>query len=94
MSGQELIQSAAGFLEERSARHEVWLLLQQGDAGAGMLADLAAIRLIDAREQPQQCRLADAVGPDKPDALLGKELKTQILEQRASVKSAGQFRAT
>ena len=69
---------------------ELRLLPEQGDAGAGVEADLAVVGPVEAGEDAQQRRLADAVGPDQADALAGVQLEADVLKQRAFVEAAGE----
>ena len=67
---------------------------KQRDAGAGVQADLAGVGLVEAGEDAQQRRLADAVGADQADALAGVQLEAEVLEQRVGVEAAAEVRAT
>ena len=89
MGGEQFVEGAAGLVEEGAAGGELGLLLQQGDAGAGVQADLAVVGPVEAGQQPQQRGLADAVGTDQADALAGVQLEADVLEQRALRQSRG-----
>ena len=72
VGGEQFVQGGAGLVEEGAARREVGLLAQQGDAGAGVQAHLAVVGPVEAGQDAQQRRLADAVGADQADALAGE----------------------
>src|SRR5579884_737417 len=88
MGGEQLVQRGLGFVEERPTGSEFGKLAQQPNAGAGMEANFTVIGPIEAGEELQQRRLADAVGPDEADALAGEQLEADILKQRPLVEAA------
>ena len=91
MGGEQLVERGLGLGEQRSARSEIGLLAEQGDAGAGVQAHLAVVGLVEAGEEPHEGRLADAVGTDQADALAGVQLEADVLEQRPLVEAAQQM---
>src|SRR5262249_14504678 len=90
VGGQEFVQRAAGLVEKGPARDEFRLLIQEGGAGAGVEADLAVIGPVQAGAQPQQGRLADAVGTNQPNPFAGVKFEADVLEQGPFVKTTGQ----
>src|SRR5262249_45669239 len=94
VSGDQFIQRALRLREQRLSRRELWLLPQQGDARAGVQANIAVIGPVQAREQAQQGGLADAVGPDEADAFAGLQFEADVLEQRTFVETAGETGTT
>ena len=67
------------------------LLRQPADALAGAGRRRAAVGAIDAGQQPQQRRLAHAVGPDEPGALAVAEHEREAVEERRAVIGLGQI---
>jgi hypothetical protein len=80
----DLAEPGAEQLAERACRVRR-LLGQPADAPARAGADRAAIGPVDAREQPHERRLADAVGADEAGALAVAEHERQPVEQRCAV---------
>jgi hypothetical protein len=89
----QVIEGQLRFLEQRLAWGELRLLAEQGDASAGMEANLSIIRPVEAGEKAQERCLAHAVGANQANALAGVKLEPKILEEGAFVKAAGETRA-
>src|SRR5205823_3685767 len=94
LGGDQLVEGGAGLVEEAAAGGELFGLLEQGGAGAGVQADLTRVRDVLAGQNAQQRRLTRPVRGDQPDALAMKQLKTNVFEQRAGVEAARQPGAT
>jgi hypothetical protein len=86
-----LAQAGAEQLAERHARRRR-LLRQPADARPGTGRDGAAIGAVDPGQQPQQRRLADAVGADETGALAVAEHERQALEERGLVVGLREIR--
>src|SRR5947207_5612895 len=80
VSGEQFVEGAASLGKEGSAWLKSRLLMKQGDAGAGVMADVTDVGLVETGENAQQRRLADAVRPDEADAFAGPKLETDFLE--------------
>jgi hypothetical protein len=80
MGFHQLIERTPSIFKERAAGLKLRLLPEQNNAGAGMQAHFAVVRLIQTSQQTQQGRLADAIGPDQTDALAGVKFETEIGE--------------
>ena len=71
MRGDQLVETALGFREQRASRVKIGILAQDRGSRAGMKAHVARIWLIEAGKNAQESRLARAVGADQADALAG-----------------------
>ncbi len=87
VGGEQLVERTFGLFEEGSARGKVGLLAQKRDTGAGVQADVAVVGAVEAGEDAQQRRLADAVGPDEADALAGLQFEADVGEQGPFVET-------
>ena len=83
--------SPAEEAEEGLTLARIWLLREIADPDRRRLAgDGARVRLLDAGQQPQKRRLADAVRPDDPDASFGGNRERHVGEhERRAVGTAG-----
>ena len=80
-------------LLDREVRHEIELLIDDGDAEVLRLAgaveddrlavedDLAAVRLVDPGEDLHQRALAGAVLPDEPEDFAGMDFEADVLQR-------------
>ena len=93
LGGEQLVERALGFVEERAAGGELGDLRQQAEARAGVQRDLAGVGFVQPGEDAQQRRLAGPVGADEPDPLAGVDLELDALEQRRRAVPAGHVRA-
>ena len=75
MGGEQLVEGRSGLVEQGAARRRTRAAVQAGGARPGVQADLAGVGLVEAGEDAQQRRLADAVGADQADALAGVQLE-------------------
>jgi hypothetical protein len=69
------------------------LASQDRGSRAGVEADLAGVRLVEAGKDSQERRLARAIGADEADALAGLQLETDFAKERVGVKGAGKVGA-
>src|SRR5579884_2020056 len=90
VGSQQIFEGTAGLVKQRPVRSELGLLTQKGHAGAGVQADFAIIRSVEAGQNAEQGGLAGAIGADQAGTLPGVELEAEILEQRAFIEAASQ----
>jgi hypothetical protein len=94
MSGQKLIQSAPGFLEQRPPRGILRLLREEGNSGSGVKANLPLVRLVQPGQETKQGGLAHAVWSYQPDPFTGRQLEGEVLKQGSLIKTPSQPRTT
>jgi hypothetical protein len=74
-------------LKKRSPRREIRLLAQERHARAGVESHLTGVGPVQSRENAQERRLADAIGPDEADTLAGEKLESQIVKERLRIEA-------
>src|SRR5947209_20455857 len=97
------IAGAFGLAEQRAAlgirrEHETdqrcltarRLLLDLTETGAAGQGDRAALGRELAGDEPEQCRLADAVAADQADARSGRQHRARALEEKAGPEPVGE----
>ena len=82
-------EGGGGLLLDASRARRIDLLPQQRDARAARVAALAGIGRLEARRDPQQRGLADAIGPDQRDPVTGAHLELDAREERPATEGAG-----
>ncbi len=86
----QLVVAHHRHLEDRQLLEAVVVLLEGAQPEPPRLRHSAGARLLLAGEDPQERRLARAVGPDQPVAAAGVELEAHVLEQRLRAVPLGE----
>src|SRR5690606_35779495 len=86
----EVRQAALRFVDQRSGRVELGLLLENRDSAVVWRADFARVGMVFADETVEQRRLAGAVRPDEAHTIASTQLERQAGKHRLAVKLAGE----